>query len=183
MSPQENPRTLHRREGYTLIILMVTIAIMSIGLLVAIPVWKTQIQREKEEELIFRGRQYVEAVRLYQTKYPGRFPQSLEELMEERCIRKLYSDPMTGDGIWNVILHHGGTALQKKGVVRKILIAPQAVLSSIDNPQILGVVSASTKKSIKIYQGQETYDKWLFFYGQESQRLPEIVYYSLPEKE
>jgi type II secretory pathway pseudopilin PulG len=173
-----------RERGYTLIILMVAIAVLSIGLLVVIPVWETQIQREREEELIFRGKQYVEAIRLYQIKYPGRFPESLDKLLEEKCIRKLYSDPMTKDGDWNIILHHEGPTSQKRGTtVQKIMIAPQSALSNLDNPQILGVVSKSTKRSIKIIQDQETYDKWLFFYGHDPQRMPEIVYYGQTEKE
>lgn len=174
---------MNRERGYTLIILIVAISVMSIGLLVAIPVWKTQIQREKEEELIFRGRQYVEAIRLFQIKYPGRFPDTLEQLLEEKCIRKLFKDPMTEEGEWNIILHHEGTSLQKKRTVQKVLVAPQRALSSIDNPQVLGVVSSSTEESIKIYHDQKSYDKWLFFYGQDPQKMPEIVYYGQKEKE
>lgn len=162
---------------------MVAIAVMSIGLLVAIPVWKTQLQREKEEELIFRGKQYVEAIRLFQIKYPGRFPHDLEKLLEEKCIRKLYKDPMTENGEWNVILHYEGKSKRKKKTLQKILVAAQRILSSIDNPQILGVVSASPKKSVKIYNNQSTYDKWLFFYGQDPQKMPEIIYYGQTEKE
>lgn len=174
---------MNREKGYTLIILMVVIAVMSIGLLFAIPVWQTQIQREKEEELIFRGKQYVEAIRLYQTKYPGRFPKTLDDLLEEKCIRKLYADPMTEDGIWNIVLHYEGITSQKKAVVQKVMIAPQSALSALDNPQILGVVSTSTKKSIRIYTNQESYDKWLFFYGQDPQKMPEIITYGQAEKE
>lgn len=173
---------MNKEKGYTLIILMVAIAVMSIGLLVVIPVWETQIRRENEEELIFRGKQYVEAIRLFQIKYPGRFPKSLDELLEEKCIRKLYSDPMTKEGSWNIILHYEGPA-SPRSAVQKIMIAPQSVLPAIDNPQILGVVSRSIKKSIKIYQDQETYDKWLFFYGQDPQRMPEIIYHGQAEKE
>jgi hypothetical protein len=65
---------------------------------------------------------------------------------------------------------------------QKVLIAPQAALSAIDNPQIIGVVSASTQESIKIYYDQESYDKWLFFYGQDPKKMPEIVYYGQKEK-
>ena len=93
-----------RRKGYTLLILVFAVSIVSIGLIVAVPVWQTQIQREKEEELIFRGNQYVEAVRLYQLKKPGTFPSTLEELVEEKCLRRLFKDPMTTHGEWNIIL-------------------------------------------------------------------------------
>jgi hypothetical protein len=161
---------------------------MSIGLLVAIPVWETQIQREKEEELIFRGKQYVEAIRLFQTKHPGSFPKSFDELVEEKCIRKLFLDPMTKDGEWNIILAYSGSISRRRRAAaqtqtNKILVIPQSALSSIQNPQIIGVVSTSTKASFKIYLEQETYDQWLFFYGQDPESMPEIVYYGENEKD
>lgn len=174
---------MNKENGYTLIILLFALFVMSIGLLVAIPVWETQIQREKEEELIFRGKQYVEAVRLFQTKNPGSFPKSFDELVEEKCIRKLYKDPMTEDGEWNIILPYAGVSSKQGVSIQKILIAPPHALPSIQNPQIIGVVSSSTRASIKIYFNQETYDKWLFFYGQDPETMPEIVYYGEDEKD
>ena len=175
---------MRRSKGYTLIILLVVISIMSIGLLVAVPVWKTQIQREKEEELIFRGKQYVEAVRLYQLKFPGRFPESLEELLEEKCIRKLFKDPVTQEGDWDIILHQESFKVdEEKQTFQKVMVAPHDAIQAIGDPQILGVVSTSKEKSIKIYNDQESYDKWLFFYGQDPQKMPEIVYYGQPKKE
>lgn len=176
---------MNKRKGYTLIILMIAIFIMSIGLLVAIPVWQTQIQREKEEELIFRGKQYVEAIRLFQKKYPGSFPETMDKLLEEKCIRKLYKDPVRKNGEWNIILPIGGRTTgrrRKSGTSQKILVAPQSALSSIDNPRIIGVVSSSSAKSIKIYLDEETYDKWLFYYGQDPKKRTEIIYYGQIEK-
>ena len=176
-----------KRKGYTLLILMVAVSILSIGLLIAIPVWQTQIQREKEEELIFRGKQYVEAIRIYQLKNPGSFPQSLNELVEEKCLRKLFPDPMTEHGEWNIILLTGRVARerqqQRQRSPQRVLVAPLKALSSIDNPRIIGVVSSSTKKSIRIYLDQDTYDKWLFFYGQDPRKMPEIIFYAKREKD
>jgi type II secretory pathway pseudopilin PulG len=191
-----------RARGYIVIMLMFVVTVMGIGLLVAVPVWQTQIQREKEEELIFRGKQYVEAVRLFQLKKPGAFPKSLEELVEERCLRRLFKDPMSEDGRWNIVLlpqrtvpgstrrgPAGGSALGREEAPARdrgqgqalgagsVLVAPESALSSIRNAQILGVVSSSTRKSIRIYNQQESYDKWLFFYGQDPKRTPEIEYY------
>lgn len=185
---------MNKRKGSILLILMFGVFVLSIGLMVAVPVWQTQIQREKEEELIFRGNQYVEAVRLFQTKNPGSFPKSLDELFEEKCIRRLYEDPMSEDGEWNLILPYSGISVKKgrrsrraetsgQSIAQKILVAPQSALSSIQNPQIIGVASSSTAQSIKIYLDQETYDKWLFFYGLDPDNMPEIVYYGENEKD
>jgi type II secretory pathway pseudopilin PulG len=173
---------MNKKEGYILIILMVAVFIMAIGFLLAAPIWKTQIQREKEEELIFRGKQYVEAVRLFQIKYPGSFAKTFEELLEERCLRKMYKDPMTENGEWNIILPYGGASRRREGATQRILVVPQSALGSVDNPRIIGVVSSSPDKSIKIYFDQETYDKWLFYYGFDPEKMPEIIYYGETEK-
>jgi len=188
-------------NGYMLLILVFIVFSISIGLLVAVPLWQTQMKREMEEELIFRGNQFVEAIRLFQTKTPGTFPKNFEELIEEKCLRRMYKDPMTSSGEWNIIMpiQEGPTRPARPGRRRrssdpgesgrsgaggpqKVLIAPFSVLSSINNPQIIGVVSTSTANSIKIYKGQTSYDRWLFFYGQEGNKLPEIVIYGQEEE-
>lgn len=170
-------------HGYVLIILMMVVLVLFIGLTVAIPVLQTELQREKEAELIFRGRQYVEAVRLFQMKTPGRFPSSLGELEEKKFIRRLYKDPMTKKGEWNVVLPLGQPGQAGSDGVQKVMVAPESALPSIQNPVILGVVSSSTQKSIKLYYDQDSYDKWLFIYGQDPEKSPKIVYYGREEKE
>ena len=172
------------RRGYVLIILMVVVLAMSIGLTVAVPDWRTELQREKEEELIFRGRQYVEAVRIYQIKNPNRFPTSLKELDEKRCIRKLFKDPMNPTGEWNVILSPGPARQGRSGSSgQEILVAPVSALESISNPVVLGVVSSSTEKSVRLYEDQDTYDKWLFYLGHDPQTQPKIIYFGQKEAE
>jgi hypothetical protein len=155
---------------------MMAVFVIALGFLIAVPVWQTELQREKEEELIFRGKQYVEAVRLYVQKNPGRYPASLKELLDKKCIRRLYRDPFGPDGEWNVILNAGRTPSGRESA-QEILVAPERVLPAIKNPQILGVVSSSNNGSVKIYNDQESHDKWLFFYGQDPKKPPKIVYY------
>ncbi len=192
---------LPKPQGYVLLMLLLLVTILSIGLMVAVPVWQTQIQREKEEELIFRGKQYVEAIRIYQLKHPGRFPTQLKELLDEKCIRRLYRDPMTSHGQWNLVLLQSGVGAQRpqaraavpsspmppvsrreaRGQAQtfspqRVLIVAEKALSSIKDAQILGVVSSSSQKSIRRYNDEESYDKWLFYYGQDQQRKPEIIF-------
>ncbi|MBN1222819.1 MAG: type II secretion system protein [Candidatus Aminicenantes bacterium] len=195
---------IQKRKGYTLLILLFAVSVISIGLLVAVPVWKTQIQRENEEELIFRGKQYIEAVRLYQLKKPGQYPKTLEELVEEKCLRRLYRDPMSHHGEWNIILPYqrGATAAprrqepsqknrQRQGEAgrtdeqsfQKVYIVPLSALPAVDNPAVIGVVSSSTEKAFKIYLNESSYDKWLFFYGMDPQNMPEIVYFGQEEQD
>jgi type II secretory pathway pseudopilin PulG len=163
-------------RGYLVIMLMMAVFVITLGLLVAVPVWQTELQREKEEELIFRGKQYAEAVRVYVQKNPGRYPASLKELLDKKCIRKLYRDPLGPGGQWNVILTTGKPSSGRE-TAAEVMVAPERVLPAIKNAQILGVVSSSTNKSVKIYNDQESHDKWLFFFGQDPKKPPKIVYY------
>jgi type II secretory pathway pseudopilin PulG len=168
--------------GYVLIMLTFAVFLLAIGLLVALPVLQTEVQREKEEELIFRGRQYAEAVRIYARKNPGRFPASLKELLDKKCIRRLYRDPFSRDGRWNVILvsvagRGSAPSATGRAAAQEVLVAPERVLSAIKNPMVLGVVSTSTARSVKIWNDQESHDKWLFYFGQDPKKPPKIVYY------
>ena len=62
-----------RQGGYNLVVLMVVVAVVNIGIAAALPMWSKVIQRQKEDELIFRGLQYAEAIRVFQIR-TGRFP-------------------------------------------------------------------------------------------------------------
>jgi type II secretory pathway pseudopilin PulG len=83
-------------RGYAMAALLVGLAVMAIMLSVALPVWRTAVQREREAELIFRGEQYAHAIEIFQRRNGG-FPQSLDVLEKTRAIRRLYKDPMTGE--------------------------------------------------------------------------------------
>lgn len=221
ITPGRRRRPAPEPRGYALLIFLFAFTVMSFGLTVALPVWETQMQRENEAELIFRGNQYVEAVRIYQLKNPGAFPKDLEELVEKKCLRRLYRDPMTEDGRWNAVLQlegigglapggsGAGPGMMPGGAGRmggpgrggpmsssavpvpggagggggqKVMVAPLSALKSIQNPRLIGVVSASTRKSVLILNDQESYDKWLFYFGQDPKNLPEIVYYGQSDK-
>jgi type II secretory pathway pseudopilin PulG len=95
--------------GYNLVILMVAMTLLNIALAIALPKWSHVIRREKEEELISRGFQYAEAIRMFQNRHQ-RLPVRIQELVEvePRSIRKLWKDPMTEDGNWVLIPPGGG---------------------------------------------------------------------------
>lgn len=82
-------------RGYAMAALLVGLGIMSIALSVALPVWRTAAQREREAELIFRGEQYAHAIELY-SRRTGGYPPSLDALEKGRFIRRLYKDPVSG---------------------------------------------------------------------------------------
>lgn len=94
----------HREAGYNLVMLMVAVTLLNIAIAISLPAWSQAIRREKEEELIFRGLQYAEAIRVFQMRYQ-RFPSRLDELIEvkPRCIRQLWKEPMSESGKWGLI--------------------------------------------------------------------------------
>jgi len=178
--PRRGAPVTRGKKGYVVIILMLAVFAIGIGMLVAVPFWQTEVRREQEEELIFRGRQYVEAVRLYTAKNPGRFPTSLKELLEKKFIRKLYKDPLTESGEWTVICNpstSGSSSSAAGATGQEVLLVPEKSLSSVRQPVILGVAGSSPKQSFRIYNDQETYDRWLFFYGQDPEKFPKITRY------
>ena len=76
--------------------LLVAMAVMAVLMSVALPVWRHEAQREKEEELVFRGQQYIRAIRLFQQRTQT-LPTSVDMLVQGRYLRKKYKDPITGE--------------------------------------------------------------------------------------
>ena len=93
-----------RDSGYVLLGITIALVILGIFLVAAVPLWQKAVQREREQELIFRGYQYMQAIERYQRKYPGAYPPSVEVLVEQKFLRKAYKDPFGGKDVeWNVL--------------------------------------------------------------------------------
>jgi type II secretory pathway pseudopilin PulG len=173
-------RATRRREaGYNLVILVIAITVLNIMVAAAIPLWRTAIRREKEEELIFRGWQYAEGIRNFQRRF-GRLPVRLEELIEvkPRCMRQLWTDPITGKMDWvpvrvgvpgGVTLDQppggdgdtpegdgsGGQGAEQRG-------NPSTPDGNVGLGPIRGVRSRSKDEAIKSLFNQGRYDQWQF---------------------
>lgn len=167
---------------------MVTVTLLNIALAIALPKWSHVIRREREEELISRGFQYAEAIRVFQNRFQ-RLPVRLEELaeVEPRSIRKLWKDPMTEDGKW-VLIPPGGQGQpltpQPPGPGGRPLpdsgteepedgppdtdeeIDPDTGIGEKKGIQqvgpFTGVHSRSGKESIITFNGRNRYDEWHF---------------------
>src|SRR4026209_440754 len=88
----------HRSQrGAAMVALLVAMSIMAIMMTVVMPVWKQAAQREKEEELIFRGQQYAHAIGLFQRKFANAFPPHFDVLVEQRFLRKKFKGAITND--------------------------------------------------------------------------------------
>jgi type II secretory pathway pseudopilin PulG len=77
--------------------LLVGMSVMAVMMSAALPVWTHLVQREKEEELIWRGEQYRRAIMLFQRKFANTFPPTIDLLVEQKFLRKKYKDPITGE--------------------------------------------------------------------------------------
>jgi len=171
-----------RQRGYNLVMLIMAVTVLNIMVAISLPMWSEVIQRDREEELISRGFQYVEAIRVFQNRFQ-RLPVRLEELVEvkPRCIRRLWKDPLTDGGNF-VPLHP-----DQQGNMPPQPPAPDGQEPPPDPNQgdsegpdpgslnpggtpkgpvsvgpIVGVRSSSTKKSFLVFTGKEHYNEWRF---------------------
>jgi len=137
---------LSKERGFTMALALAMVTIMGIFLMVALPILATDVQREKEMNLIFRGEAIANALRLYNLRM-GKYPTQLEELMKikPRVIRQLYTDPMTEEGTWEYIY-----AVQP------------GVSGSNEGLPIMGVRSRSERNSVVVYQKKSLIHDWTF---------------------
>ncbi|HVN09082.1 MAG TPA: hypothetical protein VMV61_08930 [Patescibacteria group bacterium] len=93
--------------GTVLLLVVFMAAAMLIAAMATLPRAIIQGRRQKEQELVWRGNQYVRAIRLYYRKY-GHFPRTIEDFSKNpgniHFLRKEYKDPInTADGTWRYI--------------------------------------------------------------------------------
>jgi type II secretory pathway pseudopilin PulG len=63
----------HSESGHLLLALMIGLTVMAIFLTVVAQQWSTLERREKEKELVFRGNQYIKAIKKYQQEHGGAY--------------------------------------------------------------------------------------------------------------
>jgi type II secretory pathway pseudopilin PulG len=144
------------QRGFTMALALAMAVVMGLLLLKTMPSVVAQVQRENEEELIFRGEAIQGALRLYATK-SGRYPKDLNELMKvrPRILRQNYKDPMTPGGEWDFITQ----------------VQPGASGNTEGLP-IVGVRSRSLLDSKHIYQNKTMVRDWVFSADQNLLGVP-----------
>lgn len=92
------------QRGFTLIELMVVMAIISLLLAIALPIYQKSITRAKESVLrnnLFTLRSMIDEYTIDKQKAP----ETLEDLVSEGYLRQVPQDPMTGsDQTWHTIM-------------------------------------------------------------------------------
>jgi hypothetical protein len=105
-------------SGIALLLVMLAATVLLIGLTAVLPSIYLEGQREREQELIFRGTQYARAIAGFHQKFQ-RYPTSVSDLTKLtsgfRFLRKEFTDPMTPNGKWRFIHVNGqGVLLDSK---------------------------------------------------------------------
>jgi hypothetical protein len=137
-----------RQAGVTYLAVLFFVAASSAMLAATAIIWSHERQRQKEQELIWIGNQFREAIGLYYQRTPGavkKYPEKLEDLLEDRryltvarYLRQIYRDPMTGKVQWGLVLAPSGG--------------------------LMGVRSTSAARPIRILEAAGSYSDWTFTY-------------------
>jgi type II secretory pathway pseudopilin PulG len=145
-----------KNGGFVYIGLLIGLVVISIGLTAVSEVWHQSKVREREEDLLYIGNQYRQAITNYYIASPNKvrsFPMQLQDLLQDnrspdktrKYLRKLYPDPITGQANWGEVRAAGG--------------------------QLVGIYSQSELKPIKVagfalrdkeFADKEQYSQWVF---------------------
>ena len=101
------------RAGFTLIELMIVMAIIVILISVAVPFYQKSIIRAKESVLhnnLFAMRTAIDEY----TYDKQKAPQSLQDLVTEGYLRDIPNDPIAGGNEWKVIMEDAGQAVNSQ---------------------------------------------------------------------
>ena len=152
--PQEN---IMRQHGFTYLAILFMIAIMGAILAATATVWHTLAQRDKEQELLYVGHAFRNAIGLYYERTPGtakQFPKKLDDLLEDkrqtqlaRYLRKHYIDPMTLSKKWGLVPGPDGT-----------------IMGVYSLSEAVPVKTGNFEKADKDFDGKASYQDWKFVY-------------------
>ena len=172
-------------RGQFLLVAIVLTTLLSLVMAAVIQPIQTTRQRQKEQELLYRGEHLAEGIRRFYFQ-KGRFPFDLEELVdnEPRFVRKLYQDPMTQNGEWNLVYLTPGdkeVVNDLNGLARQLLFGERTEEDNSENQdrdgtgisrtrgafaindrQITGVRSKSDTEGFTVRNDSRIYADWLF---------------------
>jgi type II secretory pathway pseudopilin PulG len=133
----------HEAErGYTLVALLALMTLLALMAMAAAPRVQQQIERERENEAIFRGEEVAEAIRLYAQGHGGNLPTSIDALLEgnPRGSQKIQilrpeaaRDPLTNGGKWRLI---GPASSQMVAFERAVTVYAGGMIPATRDPAL-----------------------------------------------
>ncbi len=146
-----------KTRGMLLLGLLLSLALGGIALMAMVDNWKLQSQRQREQELLFVGDQYRQAIRRYYygapAGQPRQLPTSLQAMLDDERypspvhhLRRLYPDPITGSSEW------GEVRVQERLV---------GVYSKSEAPPVKQAGFAAAYES---FNNRDSYKDWVFVF-------------------
>jgi type II secretory pathway pseudopilin PulG len=178
-----------------MVAIVIFIAILTILIAAVGPSISTIMRREREEELLFRGKQYARAIAFFQRRY-GRYPTSLKEMYENRprVIRKLWKDPMCDCDGWKLLIQGTPDCLPFSNAYVDPSNRPPSTYTNLLRPTptpgafgagegeeknvgpICGVRSKAHQEALREWRGRRYYDEWRFIVGDADSDTPMKVF-------
>lgn len=112
LTPPGNQILACKAAGFAYVALLAALAGLALMAGVATEQIEHAAQRDREEQLLFVGSQFRQAIASYYEKSPGikRYPGKLEELLQDnrfpkpiRHLRRIYVDPMSNQADWQLL--------------------------------------------------------------------------------
>jgi type II secretory pathway pseudopilin PulG len=167
-----------------MVAVVIFIAILTIVIAAVGPSISTIMKRDREEELLFRGKQYARSIALFQRRY-GRYPTSLKEMYTNRprTVRKLWKEPMCDCADWKLLIQ--GQPDSTSFADQKVdpsnrppstygnlmrtptpwTIGPDQEGKTVNLGPIVGVRSKVHQQALQEWRGKRNYDEWRFIVG------------------
>jgi hypothetical protein len=114
----------------------------------------------------------VRALESYARENLNQSPPSLRVLEEEKHIRRLYTDPLSAEGEWNLVMKPASGG-------KKLLIVPVSAAGRfLTQASIVGVCSTSAESGFLEYRGRKRYNEWAFYLGdsEEEEDMPPLEF-------
>jgi type II secretory pathway pseudopilin PulG len=163
--------------GFTLIAAMVAVTIIGIMLGATGQSWTMFMKREREEELLFRGMQYRDAIIRWNNggKIPSTLPGAIQPVLQNKKplmdLKDLLQDPGSA-----------GTVKYLRQLYKDPITGKDFVPIPDANKNIIGVASSSEDKPLKtsnfpeelkvFLADKKKYSEWQFVYGTQPAAAP-----------
>ncbi|MBU8975695.1 MULTISPECIES: hypothetical protein [unclassified Lysobacter] len=106
---------MRRQSGFAYLFLLFLLALMAVSALALASIQHIDRVRSNEAELLRIGDEFRRAIIRYRDAgMPRAYPRTLEELLldrrmgrNQRHLRKIYADPLTGKAEWGLVLEQG----------------------------------------------------------------------------